>query len=168
MRFADEASSDGDIEESTDVSSVHFWAAAPGSSMGFTRDVNSVEKSSSSPHGSSNPNLCSIRACLSNPGGESGLKYCSDAFGWGSTLPTPYQISRARKLVLPVMYEHGPLWRLVNSGERQDVEYPWHKWVTGRAIQGGHLRWNIWAVFDFSAFEPSQSVSTENRICTIC
>ena len=177
VRFHDGDARTTEGEEDEDVSSVHFWATRPGSSTPLAKDAPPFSMNTEQGFvlaSSRNERICSIRASLSNPSGEGGLLYCDDDLGWGLTPPTSHQISRARKLVLPVMYEHGPLWRTSKLIEAEEsavgVEYPWHSWVSGRSgrKQTERARWDIWAVFDFPAFEVEHSQEVEESTCIIC
>ncbi|EJC98746.1 uncharacterized protein FOMMEDRAFT_161579 [Fomitiporia mediterranea MF3/22] len=185
VRFSSNPPSNSEINEDAHIAYVHFWASAPGTSTPFT---NSVTSSITTPtiDAEQNPfqrsnNICSIRACLSNPSGEGGLVYCQDSLDWGSTPPNSFQIARATKLVLPIMYEHGTIWRSMNTtrgigeedGENVEdvivVEYPWHSWVAGgRAGQKHAMKWNVWAAFDFPAFDQVDIPQRDEHGCIIC
>ncbi|KAL5535981.1 hypothetical protein ACEPAF_4075 [Sanghuangporus sanghuang] len=166
-------------EVDTDIALLHFWAAKPGSSPALHKNVSPPSPLDDMRNLTRiyprQDNTCSIRASLSNPNGEGGLIYCNDPLGWGFTPPTPLQISRARKLILPVMYEHGAFWRTskaIESGEEStvEVEYPWHSWISGGAGRkhNSQMKWDIWAAFDFSAFEVTQSQESDGCTCIIC
>lgn len=159
-----------------EVAYVHFWAARPGSATNFANDVSSPSISDND--SSQCRSVCSIRACLSNPSGDGGLVYCQDPLDWGATPPTSYQIARAQKTILPIMYEHGPYWRTNSKAEGPngekllEVEYPWHAWVTGGAGKkqsgGGSVIWDVWVAFDFPAFEGTDVPRREEHICAVC
>ncbi|KAL5533735.1 hypothetical protein ACEPAG_195 [Sanghuangporus baumii] len=166
-------------EVDSDIAFIHFWAAKPGSQTPLHKSVSPPSSLGDMRNLARTyprqDNTCSIRASLSNPNGEGGLIYCNDPLGWGFTPPTPLQISRARKLILPVMYEHGPFWRTskaIGSGEEStvEVEYPWHSWVSRGSSRkhNSQMKWDIWAAFDFSAFEVAQSQESDGCTCIIC
>ncbi|KAH8110607.1 hypothetical protein DFH11DRAFT_1842816 [Phellopilus nigrolimitatus] len=162
---------DDELIPREDIAYVHFWTAAPGVSSGFVKhNVSQMTVSNEQQR------TCTIRASLSNPSGNGGLLYCSDRLDWGTAPPTIFQIARARKMVLPVMYEHGPFWRDIKAGRTGeangeagvDVEYPWHAWVAGRSRKKGRVKWDVWAAFDFPAFTTQGTSQSNKRICTIC
>ncbi|KAJ7107338.1 hypothetical protein C8R44DRAFT_637345 [Mycena epipterygia] len=77
-------------------------------------------------HNHSDKSFCEIHYCLSNGGGEGSM--VSD--------PSPFDQERSSKLVVPTMFEHGPLWKTVPGSKwtpqlRPDdtVDYPWHAWL---------------------------------------
>ncbi|KAI5122386.1 hypothetical protein M0805_004143 [Coniferiporia weirii] len=163
--------------QNVDIAYVHFWAAAPGVSTEFARHnisarTTTPESRLGEEQGQNTTTTCTIRASLSNPGGDSGLVYCADRLDWGAAPPTPFQLARARKVVLPVMYEHSPLWRMRrtdgNDGADIDTEldveaeYPWHAWVAGRVRQKEKAKWNVWASFDFPQFMIEQDEPQSN------
>ncbi|THH03956.1 hypothetical protein EW145_g5873 [Phellinidium pouzarii] len=169
-----------------DIAYLHFWAAAPGVSSGFSRhSVSSwtIAPASSSKAGQETEQrrtaatTCTIRASLSNSGGDGGLLYCTGRFDWGVATPTSYQLSRARKMVLPAMHEHGPFWRARRAEEIEnadgvdleavDVEYPWHAWVASRAGRKGKKKWDVWASFDFPTFITQDIDESNHKSCII-
>ena len=149
-------------EDPVDLAYVHFWASEGNVSTGFGNQISTPWMQ----RGSSGREICSIRACLSNPGGDGGVEYCDDTLDWGSTVPTRHQLSRTRRSILPVLHEQGPLWRarIDEAGEKLIIEYPWHAWV-GRGNNTG--RWDIWISFDFPPFESPHTQYSDSQNCII-
>ena len=122
-------------------------------------------------------NRCAIRACLSSPGDDAALVYCADdPLDWTVSSPTPYQKSRARKLVIPKLHEHGAFWTLHKSEDENEndtsyVEYPWHSWSAGSNRSGSRQgeTYVIWTEFEFSE-TPEDSGDTRGKgsSCIIC
>ncbi|TDL26436.1 hypothetical protein BD410DRAFT_521178 [Rickenella mellea] len=123
---------------------MHLWTAAPGVSSSFRK------------HNISPSQLpCSTRVCLSNPTGGGGIglsKSKSDA------VP---RADRTRRIILPAMHEHAPIWRAYNGmdvdrvGQVDVIQYPWHAWVAGKQEKlVGKAKWDVWAAYDFPPFMP--------------
>lgn len=151
---------DGHREE---LMSMYFFAAAPGVSTIFSnRRISPASRLSSK--------QCNVTACIANPGGYGGFRYCEDDLGWSWQQPTRFEITRAKKVILPAMHECMPLWKNVSFnalGEVSGVTYPWHSWETGQLKQKRGSPWHVWVSFDFPTFVANQNVSS-HRSCIVC
>ena len=159
VRFEDPSSNTEDPEPREFLANVYFSASAPN----FTTDFAKHNVTPWPLKYSAFKETCSIRSCLSNPGGNGGLLYCEDGLDWGHTPPTSYQIARARKVIVPEMYEHAPFWRATKHSIDDDekgsskgdgeteIEYPWHAWAASKGTQK-RQKWDVSLVFDFPTF----------------
>ncbi|KAJ7028773.1 hypothetical protein C8F04DRAFT_1212107 [Mycena alexandri] len=82
----------------------------------------------------SDRSFCEIHYCLSNGGGEGSMRYFADDYT--DDIDTDAELTKATKLVVPTMYEHGPLWTIVPGTkwtpqlrENDTAKYPWHAWL---------------------------------------
>lgn len=149
---------------------MHFWAARHGTSHTFSNKVQYLEGKASVGNAEKGA-ACSIRACLSNPGGDGGLLYLPDRLDCSTSPPTQFQLYRAKKMVLPVMHEHGPIWRATVdfATDSVKIDYPWHAWVNGGKTQKSRKR-HIWVAFDFpsSSFGTEETSEEDKDGCIIC
>lgn len=95
------------------------------------------------------------------------MEYCDDLLDWGVTPPSNYQLSRAKKTILPILHEEGPLWRsrVDESDDEVRIEYPWHAWVGGTGKHTGV--WHVWASFDFPPFAAPHTRHSNFQDCII-
>ena len=69
-------------------------------------------------------------------------------------------VSLVRGIVLPAMYELGPLWKYRESTIGDDgkmkgeAHYPRHVWVAGGKKSNVMQKWDTWMEVDFQAFAP--------------
>ncbi|KAJ7649341.1 hypothetical protein DFH06DRAFT_1270608 [Mycena polygramma] len=117
--------------------------------------------------------FCEIHYCLSNGGGEGSMAndYTEDIDA-DAELTKSYVESRSTKLVVPTMFEHGPLWKVLPNTKwtpqlrpNDTADYPWHAWLASEF--GGHPLpivpslpkerqvFDLWLAFEFptSAFQ---------------
>lgn len=159
-----------DPQQKGHLASISFRAADAGTRTRFTRNAQPEEETK----------VCVIRACLSSSSfNDAALIYCADDFGWTTTPPSPYQVSRARKLVIPVLAEHGPFWNVEDSGSGTEepelnIAYPWHAWCAGSSQPEGKCskaqNRTVWMVVEFPNV-PDYAEDEEHRklgSCLIC
>lgn len=121
-------------------------------------------------HNHSDKSFCEIHYCLSNGGGLGGMRYFADDYtqpiDTEAELTKNYVEKNSTLLVVPSMYEHGPLWKIqpgTNATpkfrENGTVDYPWHAWLASGF--GDHTlpiqpplpediqRYDLWMAFEF-------------------
>ncbi|KAF9457213.1 hypothetical protein BDZ94DRAFT_1176031 [Collybia nuda] len=93
-------------------------------------------------HNHSDKSFCEIHYCLTNGGGEGGMRYfeddCTDPIDPALELTREYVENNSTLLVVPSMHEHGPLWKVQPGSEARPqlrpndtADYPWHAWLAG-------------------------------------
>ena len=99
-------------DDSDDVlAHIQLWTAGVGVSAGFH---NHLDKS-----------FCEIHACIVKGTGQGGMRWSEQP---DSVAPTK---DNTQLVVVPSLYEHGPLWRTRRDNFPQlrgndTVDYPWH------------------------------------------
>ncbi|KAL6304158.1 hypothetical protein BKA93DRAFT_785315 [Sparassis latifolia] len=91
-------------------------------------------------HNHTDKSFCEIHYCLSNGGGLGGMRYFADSntepININAELTKEYVEKNSTLLVVPSMYEHGPLWKIQPGTQatpklrpNDTVDYPWHAWL---------------------------------------
>ncbi|KAJ7021157.1 hypothetical protein C8F04DRAFT_1013557 [Mycena alexandri] len=127
-------------------------------------------------HNHSDRSFCEIHYCLSNGGGEGSMRYFADDYtddiDTDAELTKAYVEANSTKLVVPTMYEHGPLWTVVPGTkwtpqlrENDTAKYPWHAWLASEfgdhklpiipPLSRERQKFDLWLAFEFptSAFQ---------------
>ncbi|KAF7354079.1 Aldos-2-ulose dehydratase [Mycena venus] len=143
-------------------------------------------------HNHTDKSFCEIHYCLSNGGGEGSMasdvssqfpgtnmhtqRYFSDndtaPVDQSAELTKAYVDAHSTKLIVPTMFEHGPLWKLQKDTKwrpqirsNDTVDYPWHAWIaTGfgtyklpmeSPLSESDQVFDLWLAFEFpsSAFQ---------------
>lgn len=141
VRFADDS-----MEE---LAHVQLWTAGIGVSAGFH---NHVEKS-----------FCEIHACIVNGTGKGGMRWATVADQ--DFDPSRPDLSKTELIIVPDMYEHGPLWRAGPDGYpllrmNDTIDYPWHAWLAGDGSPQPQS-FDVWVAFEFPSFETYASPKPE-------
>lgn len=162
---------DADDEEQ-DIAYVRFFATKNGTPNTFGKNIPYPSPGLPTER-TTDVSSCNIRACLANPSGDGGLLHMSDRLDSSTSPPSPFHLNRARKLILPAMHEHGPLWRPSFNplhDDKVDVEYPWHAWTSGVKDYGADKQ-HLWISFDFPCSSMSKEElrrTEESSACIIC
>ncbi|EPQ54179.1 hypothetical protein GLOTRDRAFT_139544 [Gloeophyllum trabeum ATCC 11539] len=86
--------------------------------------------------------FCEIHCCISNGGGEGGMRWFPDGVDGVDPdleLTKAYVEANTQRVACPPLFEHGPLWK-VQDGFRAKpqllpngcADYPWHAWLASR------------------------------------
>ncbi|RPD55164.1 hypothetical protein L227DRAFT_533730 [Lentinus tigrinus ALCF2SS1-6] len=118
------------------VCHIQGWTAGVGVSAGF--------------HNHTDQSFCELHTCLVNGTGQGGMAWATvpdDQFD-----PAHPDKEKYRKLVVPEMAEHGPLWRTDKDGlallrKNDTIDYPWHAWLAGDGDPADQ-RFDVWFVFE--------------------
>lgn len=94
---------------------MQLWTAGVGVSAGF--------------HNHLGEPFCEIHACIVNGTGKGGMHWATVPDG--DFDPSKPEAGKTDSVVVPDMYEHGPLWRTRRDGlpslrDNGTVDYPWH------------------------------------------
>ncbi|KAF9473550.1 hypothetical protein BDN70DRAFT_964836 [Pholiota conissans] len=125
--------------------------------------------------------FCEIHYCLSNGAGQGGMRYFPDSYPQTDEAESHIQANELNKafveenstlLVVPSMFEHGPLWMVQDGTEatpkirpNATVDYPWHAWLSSGfgefeipispPLPESEQAYDVWLAFEFppSAFQ---------------
>lgn len=122
-------------------------------------------------HNHYDKSFCEIHYCLSNGGGQGGMRYFPDDYtdpiDVEAELTLEYVEKNSELLVVPDMYEHGPLWKVQEGHQAQPefrptngtVDYPWHAWLSSRfgqwplpmpqPLPPNEQKYDVWMAFEF-------------------
>ncbi|KAJ6600286.1 hypothetical protein DFH09DRAFT_1127960 [Mycena vulgaris] len=127
-------------------------------------------------HNHSDRSFCEIHYCLSNGGSDGSMRYFADDdtedIDTAAELTKSYVESRSTKLVVPTMFEHGPLWKIQPNTKwtpqlrpNDTADYPWHAWLASEfgdrplpivpPLSKEQQVFDLWLAFEFptSAFQ---------------
>ncbi|KAF8969197.1 hypothetical protein BDZ97DRAFT_1964191 [Flammula alnicola] len=132
-------------------------------------------------HNHSDKSFCEIHYCLSNGAGQGGMRYFPDSYPQTPEAELHIQQNELQKtfvndnselLVVPTMFEHGPLWMVQPGTEatpklrpNDTVNYPWHAWLSSGfgdftipilpPLPESEQAYDVWLAFEFppSAFQ---------------
>ncbi|KAJ6503795.1 hypothetical protein C8R45DRAFT_1185748 [Mycena sanguinolenta] len=127
-------------------------------------------------HNHSDRSFCEIHYCLSNGGGKGSMRYFADDdtedIDTAAELTGPYVESRSTQLIVPTMFEHGPLWKILPNTKwtpqlrpNDTADYPWHAWLASEfgdrtlpiipPLPKEQQLFDLWLAFEFptSAFQ---------------
>ncbi|KAJ3982175.1 hypothetical protein F5890DRAFT_408747 [Lentinula detonsa] len=116
---------------------MQLWTAGVGVSAGFHNHTGEV--------------FCEIHACIVNGTGQGGMHWATVPDG--DFNPSKPQNGTSSSVVVPDMYEHGPLWRTRKDGlpslrDNGTVDYPWHAWIAGGKSSSPQA-FDVWVAFEF-------------------
>ncbi|KAJ8082437.1 hypothetical protein PM082_008292 [Marasmius tenuissimus] len=120
-------------------------------------------------HNHAKKSFCEIHYCLSNGGGNGGMRYFADndqTFDKKFELTKEHVEKNSTPLVVPNMHEHGPLWKVQEGWEAKPkirdndtVDYPWHAWLASRfgewelpmekPLPDNEQKFDVWMAFEF-------------------
>lgn len=121
-------------------------------------------------HNHTNASFCEIHYCLSNGGHSGGMRYFPDDYtkpiDTEAELTKTYVEENSTLIVVPSMYEHGPLWKIQPGTEatpklrdNDTADYPWHAWLASRfgdyklpikpPLGENEQRFDLWMAFEF-------------------
>ncbi|KAJ7175097.1 hypothetical protein C8R43DRAFT_1057751 [Mycena crocata] len=127
-------------------------------------------------HNHADKSFCEIHYCLSNGGGGGSMRYFDDDYADNidteKELTKDYVEAHSTVLVVPTMFEHGPLWKIAPGTkwtpelrENDTADYPWHAWLASQfgthpipivpPITPEEQKFDLWLAFEFptSAFQ---------------
>jgi len=126
-------------------------------------------------HNHSDRSFCEIHYCLSNGGGAGGMRYFPNDYPQTPEAEKHIQENELYKtfveanstlLVVPSMYEHGPLWKIKPGTQatpqirpNNNVDYPWHAWLASGfgslplpivpPLPKDEQAYDVWLAFEF-------------------
>jgi aldos-2-ulose dehydratase len=126
-------------------------------------------------HNHSDKSFCEIHYCLSNGGGSGGMRYFPNDYPETpeaqkhieeNELYKTFVEENSTLLVVPSMFEHGPLWKIVPGTlatpkirKNDTVDYPWHAWLASNfgarelpivpPLPANEQAYDVWLAFEF-------------------
>ncbi|KAI6025448.1 hypothetical protein EDC04DRAFT_240280 [Pisolithus marmoratus] len=121
-------------------------------------------------HNHSDKAFCEVHHCLSNGAEKAGMRYFRDddaePVDKELELTKAYVESKSKLLIVPSMYEHGPLWKIQDGHVARPqlrsngtADYPWHAWLSSEfgdhalpikpPLEENQQRYDLWLAFEF-------------------
>ncbi|KAJ3876870.1 hypothetical protein F5051DRAFT_453502 [Lentinula edodes] len=129
---------------------MQLWTAGVGVSAGF--------------HNHLGEPFCEIHACIVNGTGKGGMHWATVPDG--DFDPSKPEAGKTDSVIVPDMYEHGPLWRTRRDGlpslrDNGTVDYPWHAWIAGGRSGSSPQSFDVWVAFEFPPLIARREIHSE-------